>query len=319
MIISRRNLIIALTLVAMLTAISPQAANAQTSDSVYITETGHWIWGEFLKVYNSVSDPLLYFGYPITDEFTDPVTGLRVQYFERARLDQVETPEGLRVQVAPLGALLHIETGIKADIPNEGPTCQKFESGFSVCYAFLQFYEAYAGDTWFGEPISEVEVADGHYVQYFVNARMEWWPDRPAGERVALANLGRIYFDGYVGNPDLLKSSPPEGLSGQLLHPTANVFAVKGLIGSGEQQTIFVIAQDQFLRPVANAETGVTLYYPNGSKTFYRLPPTNEFGISQISFQVDGLLQVKDVVNVATEINLRGEYASGRTWFQIWW
>ncbi len=318
MINARRILTIATIIVLLLAALSPQAAKAQSSDSVYISETGHWIWGEFLKFYNSVSDPLLYFGYPITDEFTDPETGLRVQYFERARLDQVESPEGSIVQIAPLGALLHLEPGDKADIPNEGPTCKKFKSGFSVCYAFLQFYNAYEGETWFGDPISDVEVADGHYVQYFENARMEWWPDRPAGERVALSDLGRIYFDKQEANPELLKASPPEGLSGQLLHPSVSVFVLKGLIGCGEPQTIYVIARDQFMRPLPNAETGITLFYPDGSKTFYRLSPTNELGVSQINLQVEGL-QVKDLVNVVAEINVRGEAASGRTWFHIWW
>lgn len=306
-------LILALLIVAI-----PQTVKAQSSDSIYVSETGHTIWGDFLRTYNSVSDPLLYFGYPITDDFTDPQTNQHVQYFQRARFDLVDTSEGPKVQIAPLGKLLHQEGVELADIPNEGPTCRKFSTNFTVCYAFLQFYDAYDGTTWFGQPISEVEVADGHYVQYFENIRMEWWPDNPTGQRVVISDLGRIYFDKEVHNTELLKPSQSTSIAGKLINPLVNVFALKSLAGAGEPQTIYVIVQDQDLAPVANAQVGVTLYYPNGSKQFYRLAETNEFGISQFSFQVDQL-EIHTVVKAVAEINIRGESALGKTWFRIWW
>ena len=90
-------------MIGLVLLLSSSSVKAQDSDSVYVPETGHWIWGEFLRTYNSVPDPLLYFGYPITDDFTDPITKSRVQYFERARFDLLETPEGPKVQIAPLG------------------------------------------------------------------------------------------------------------------------------------------------------------------------------------------------------------------------
>jgi hypothetical protein len=40
---------------------------AQPPESVYFEATGHYVQGEFLKFYLSASDPLLMFGYPITD------------------------------------------------------------------------------------------------------------------------------------------------------------------------------------------------------------------------------------------------------------
>ncbi len=307
-----------LLVLALLAVCLPQAVNAQSSDSVYVEETGHWIWGEFLRTYNSVSDPLLYFGYPITDDFTDPVTNQRVQYFQRARFDLVDTADGTVVQIAPLGQLLHQAGGTLADIPNDGPTCRTFDSGYNVCYAFLQFYDAYNGTIWFGEPISEVEVSDGHYVQYFENIRLEWWPEKPSGQRVVLSDLGRIYFDRAVANPDLLKSNPPSSINGRLLNPVVSVFASNSLIGSGDQQTVFVIVQDEYLRPIGNSQVGITLFFPDGSKTFYRMNETNEFGISQIEFPVENLA-VRDVVNITAEISIRGESATGKSWFRIWW
>lgn len=305
-------------IIALLAGTFTQVVNAQASDSIYVSETGHWIWGDFLRTYNSVSDPLLYFGYPITDDFTDPVSNERVQYFQRARFDLVDTAEGTIVKIAPLGQLLHEEGAELADIPNDGPTCRTFDSGYPVCYAFLQFYDAYNGAVWFGNPISEVEVADGHFVQYFENVRMEWWPDRPTGQKVALSDLGRIYFDQFVANPELLQSSPPASINGNLLEPTVNMFALNSLVGVGEQQTIFVIVQDKYLRPVTGAQVGVTLYYPDGSKIFYRLSETNEFGISRFVFNVDNV-EIRTLVNVTAEISIRGESASGKTWFRVWW
>ncbi len=73
---------------AFLLALAPVSGSVQAENksSVYVPETGHWIWGEFLTEYNSVDDPLLYFGYPITDDFIDSVTGQHVQYFQKARL-----------------------------------------------------------------------------------------------------------------------------------------------------------------------------------------------------------------------------------------
>lgn len=295
-----------------------RGSNAQSSDSVYISETGHWIWGEFLRTYNSVSDPLLFFGYPITDDFADPITNQRVQYFQRARFDLVDTPEGPQIQIAPLGQLLHESGAPLADIPADGPTCRMFDSGYSVCFAFLQFYDSNNGEKRFGNPISAVEVIDGRYVQYFDNARMEWWPEHASGQRVVLTDLGRIYFDKVVANPELLKSSPPANIAGNLLKPQARVFALKSLIGVNEQQTIYVVAQDQYLRPIENAEVGVTLYFPDGTKEFYRLPESNEYGISQFSFTTTSL-PLQSVVNVEAEINIRGEFAIGKSWFRLWW
>lgn len=312
------RVLLILLLAAGLTFGAFRAASADTTDSVYVTETGHWIWGEFLRTYNSVSDPLLFFGYPITDDFTDPVTNQRVQYFQRARFDLVDTPEGAVIQIAPLGTLLHEQGAQLADIPNDGPTCRRFDNGYSVCYAFLQFYETYDGATHFGKPVSNLEVIDGRYIQYFEYARMEWWPERPAGQRVVLSDLGRIYFDKVVADPTLLKSSPPSNIAGNLLKPQARVFVRSALIGKGEQQQVYVIVQDQYLRPMAKSQVGVTLKYPDGSQEFYRLPETNEFGISQFTFTVPNF-DVRSVINIEAEVTLRGETAVGKSWFRIWW
>jgi len=63
---------------------------------------------------------------------------------------------------------------------------------------------------------------------------------------------------------------------------------------------------------------GVTLYLPDGTKEFYRLPESNEFGISQFSFTTPNL-PTQSVINVQAEISIRGEFATGKSWFRVWW
>lgn len=312
------RIILVIALLALVAFGISKAVNAQSSDSIYIPETGHWIWGDFLRMYNNTSDPLLVYGYPITDDFVDPVTNTRVQYFQRARFDLVDTPQGQKIQIAPLGTYLHVDGAPLADIAQDGPTCRAFQSGYSVCYAFLQFYDANLGNEFFGAPISKVELIDGRYMQYFENSRMEWWPDKPSGQRVVLTDVGRLYFDKVVGNPDLLKSDPPANSGGDLIKPITRVFVLHSLIGAGEGQTVYVIAQDQYLRPLDGAQVGVTLSFPDGKSEFYRLTETNEYGISQFTFNV-GNLPMRSLVNVEAEITLRGESSTGTSWFRLWW
>ena len=315
----RRVALIVFSLVLLIgfTAI-PGSVSAQGSDSVYVPETGHWIRGEFLKEYNSVSDPLLYFGYPITDDFLDTVTNQQEQYFQKARFDLVDTPNGPQVQLAHLGSLLHENNDQLANIAEDGPTCRRFSNGFSVCYAFLQFYDAYNGSAYFGLPISKLEVIDGRYVQYFEDARMEWWPERAAGERVVLTDLGRVYFDKIAANPDLLKPNLALNAQGKLANPVVRVFAQKALIGAGEQQTVDVVVQNQYLQAMTGAQVGLTITLPDGTSQFYRLPETNQYGFSQITLPVPSL-DAQSVVQLNAEVTIDGESAEGSGWYRIWW
>jgi hypothetical protein len=101
---------------------------------------GHIVQGEFLKFYRSASDPLLVFGYPITDEFVDPVTHVMTQYFQKARFDLISTTAGPIIELAPLGQSMHTGVAPTASIPTNGSACRFFQqTGKNVCFAFLQF------------------------------------------------------------------------------------------------------------------------------------------------------------------------------------
>jgi hypothetical protein len=315
----RRILFLAISLVLLLSMTTLSGSvSAQGSDSVYVPETGHWIRGEFLKEYNNVSDPLLYFGYPITDDFKDSVTGQQVQYFQKARFDLTDTSAGPQVKLAPLGSLLHDDSDPLAGIADDGPTCRRFSNGIAVCYAFLQFYDAYNGTAYFGLPVSKLEIIDGRYIQYFENARMEWWPERSAGERVVLTDLGRVYFDKVVANPELLKANLSANAPGKLANPVVRVFAQKALIGAGDQQTVDIVVQNQYLQPMQGAQVGLTVTLPDGTSQFYRLSETNEYGVSQVQLTVPNL-EAQSVVQLKADISINGEEAAGNGWFRVWW
>ncbi len=130
--------------------------------------------------------------------------------------------------------------------------------------------------------------------------------------------LGKIYFDKVVANPDLLKSSPPANITGQLLDPIVRVFPQRSLIGATEAQTVFVVVQDQYLRAMPKAQVGLTVTFPDGTTQFLRLTETNEYGVSQVAFDVPNLA-VQSVVKLKAEVSIRGEEATGTSWFRIWW
>jgi hypothetical protein len=92
--------------------------NGATSDGYteFFTETGHRLGGGFRAYWHahglnmgdegiSQRESLALFGFPISEEFTDPSTGFTVQYFERARFEyHPENPEPYTILLGRLTA-----------------------------------------------------------------------------------------------------------------------------------------------------------------------------------------------------------------------
>ena len=101
----------------------PVAATAAGPGCAYFAATGHTVCGGFLGYWQShgleFGDPgitaresLALFGYPLSEEFTDPATGLTVQYFERARFEwHPDNPPAYQVLLGRLGADIMHERG----------------------------------------------------------------------------------------------------------------------------------------------------------------------------------------------------------------
>jgi hypothetical protein len=115
-------------------------ASAQAATIQYFPETGHHVRGDFLRFYKSARDPLLVFGYPITEQLTSR-DGKIVQYFQRARFElRDQLPESQRVQLTPVGGVLY-QSGDQLRLSNTSG-CELFPTGYPVCLAFLDFYKA---------------------------------------------------------------------------------------------------------------------------------------------------------------------------------
>jgi hypothetical protein len=312
-----RSITILLIVGLLLPAVTP--ANAQKADSLYFPETGHWVSGDFLTFYQAGSDPQLLFGYPITDSFADPLSGESVQYFQKSRFElHPEADKPNRVQLSPLGSLLY-QAGNPVDMPIEKSACRYYaEQKHYVCYAFLGFFDNHGGVGQFGYPISEIEQHENLYVQYFERARLEWHPELPAGQRVTISELGRVYFDQSVGDLSLLQPNPGNATLKAMMQLQARAFVSRAIISPGAKQTLYVMAQDQYLRPVSRANVAVTVRFPKGGEERYRLPLTNNDGLSSMEINL-GEQPSNQIVILDVEVTQGGLQAWAGTWFRIWW
>lgn len=295
-------------------------AQAQETAARYFSETGHWVSGDFLTLYDAAADPVLVYGYPISEAFVDARSGLRVQYFQRARFElHPEAAEGQRARFTPVGSLLYTPGRNPALNISNPLACRAYnETGYPVCYAFLDFLEANGGVAQFGYPISGFETYSGRIVQYFERARFEWYPELGQGQKVRLADLGRTYFD-----------SIPEDAA--LLAPAANNFApqlrVQKLVThvfvgqaarrQSDDQQVYVVVQDQTLQPVAGASVELGVVWPDGTRDSVALiTDKNGLAAARFSFhdQPAGQLVILSADAAYQELTSRAS-ASFRIWY----
>src|SRR5215208_7028501 len=241
---------------------------AQSADVQFFPETGHSIKGEFLRFYQRVRDPKLVFGYPITEQVASK-DGKTVQYFQRARFElRTNLPENQRVQLTLLGQSIYAPSD-QLNLSNTAG-CDAFPSGYSVCFAFLDFYKANGSTAQFGNPISPFEFHESLIVQYFEKARFEWRADRPEGQRVVLTDLGRLYFDQLGEDQAQLKPvNPLDATINPTLSLKIRAFIAKPITRSSGQQTVYVIVQNQTGQAVSNATGKATIHWPDGRMEDY--------------------------------------------------
>lgn len=147
--------------------------------------TGHNVAPPFLGFYKGHGD-LTVFGYPRTEAMQED--GFTVQYFQRARFElHPENPKGSQVQLTLLGDQL---TTPRRPFPQGKPFTSTVDhaffpqTGHSLSFGFLHFFNSHGGLDSFGYPISEeLQEAnnDGsgrtYNVQYFQRARFEYHPE----------------------------------------------------------------------------------------------------------------------------------------------
>lgn len=289
------------------------SAQAQSSDVEYFAETGHYIKGDFLRYYRDASNPTVVFGYPITEQFTSK-DGKVVQYFQRARFEG----SGSSVIQTPIGSKTYSK-GRQLVIANP-LACRDFpETGYSVCFAFLEFFNQNGGVSRFGNPISPFEFHNNQIVQYFENARFEWRPSQPEGQRIGITDLGRIYFDQLGEDPGFLRPvSPGEGgLQPPVLNLKVRAFPAKAVTTSNDQQTIYILVQDQNLQPVAGASGIAIIRLPSGGTLQQNFEITNNgVGVLTFAFQDQPNGQLVKVDIRVSHNQLRGNTTTS---FRIWY
>jgi len=311
-----RHLIILLLLPILIVASWFPVRAQAAEDLQYFPETGHNLKGEFLHFFESASDPLLVFGYPITDEFASG-DGSKVQYFQRARLElHADLPDGQRVQMTALGEELYPSGGQQLDINNPS-ACDSFSTGFRVCFAFLDFFNANGGTAQFGNPISPFEFHENLIVQYFERARFEWRADRPEGQRVVLTDLGRIYFDQLAEDPAYLKPIQPlDATINAILAINARAFVSKAITRASGQQTVYIFVKSQTNQAVSKANGKATVHFSDGRTEDYFFT-TNASGLGSASFDFADQIQ-GELVPIDILVTYQGLSATTTVSFRIW-
>lgn len=298
-------------------------ATALVERSRYFPETGQWVSGEFLELYESVPDPEVVFGYPITEAFDAGLSvnpsGTLVQYFERARFElHPENPADLRVTRTLLGEYyFDRDEFLPASHYKPSPyACRDIpDDGLPVCYAFLQFFDQFGGVAQFGYPISELVIHQGRMVQYFQRARFEWHPENLPGMKVSLSNLGREYFYDLNENFDLIRPHSDDILA----HPLqlrVHAFVNRAVMPPNGLQEVFVIVQNQTLQPVHGAHVMLRLTLPSGKMHDFSMPLTNSNGISQVAFIVQD--EPAGLAHVVVEVRTVELHVTTETSFRIW-
>lgn len=293
------------------------SVRAQAEDSKYFSETGHNVRGEFYRFYSSNPNATFLYGYPLTEEFTSK-DGKTVQYFQRVRFEyRGDLPEGQRTQLTPLGQFTYVSTG-PLNVANSFACRLYTETGFSVCFAFLEFFDQYGGVGQFGYPISGFEYHENKIVQYFQKARLEWQPWKTEGQRVVVSDLGRMYFDKLGEDPGLLAPVKPIDNSPQVTTSLqVRAFAWKAVTLATDTQLFFVIVQDQNLQPVPNSGCTAVVHWPDGRTESTNITTnTNGVGIISLAFtnQPYGSLIYTDVTCA-----FNGLSATTNTSFRIWY
>jgi hypothetical protein len=330
-----RYLLVVLLLMAAGLRIIP--ALAQADERRYFPVTGHYVTGDFLAFYTRNPNAERLYGNPLTEAYTITLpngAGTQlVQYFERARFElNPGLQAAVRVTLTTLGLSLYQPdpTVTTLSMAPGFPACRTIvETGRQICYAFLDFFDAYGGVTQFGYPISEIEFRDGLMVQYFQRARFEWHPEYPSGERVRLTDLGRLYFTQQLEDASrLVPLPPPTVIPGNLtlnmlLSLRVRAFAAQPVAAPEDMQTIYVSVQSQALQPIAGVQVSVTVRLADGQALPYLLPLTDANGLTSLELPLTnhphGITEVLVTAiyqDIPSDLQLDGHT---RTSYRVWW
>ena len=324
---SRQILLISIVLVLGSLLVAPSFAqrSVPVCDTVrFFPETGHNVCDQFLSFFEKRGGAEI-LGYPITEQFEE--NGRLVQYFQRVRMEQhPELPPSYHVQLGLLGdhfaPVEHKERISPLNKPKSNdPSRRNFpETGHTVQFSFLEFFDENGGLDIFGYPVTEFYLENDRVVQYFQRALMEWEPNQ---SDIVLHNLGEMWVDEHPNLRSLKGSAPqlaPPGEGVRPLTATGDLRATASVrnayLGPAGEQTVWVFVTDQNGAPVQGAK--VTLVSPTlPGAVHLTLMPTDELGHTQVTFPLAELTAGKLVI-LEAQVSLQDAAAAARTYFRVW-
>jgi hypothetical protein len=265
---------------------------------------GKRVSGDFLTFYEAHGGAAV-FGQPLNDAYQD----------EDGRITQVLTNvqmvmEDGQVRLAPLGL------GAMADLPPEqtapverpddvGPAVRYVAStGHTIRYDFLDFYGEHGGEEVFGLPRTEfLLMPEGRLVQYFDNARFEWYSDAPDGQKVRLGPLGQALLEGGSGEQAQVESL------------TLTLWAAETAVAVGQTQTLNALVTDQNGNPISDAEAQITIQTSEGVAEL-EMPATDTHGMTSLEYEPTG--EAGQFVYYTVSIHWRDLSATSQDYFLVW-
>ena len=247
----------------------------QPQASVFFTETGHSLAGDFLKYYRANPKARELFGLPLTEAYADQFPDgsvYMVQYFERARFEfHPAAPAGQQVQLGILGpAMLNGQTfqGVQ---PVQSTVSQVYfpETGHTISNGFLNYWKTNGGLPVFGFPLSEEVGENGIAVQYFERAKFEYYAGlegTPYAVQLAPAGYYALRTAGLnVPMGTLVRVSPPVVAEGHTA--VVQVAASAGMTVTGQYEGRPLIFKEEPDRGVAWALLGAVPFQDVGTRT----------------------------------------------------
>lgn len=299
----------------------PDDGTCETSE--FFPQTRHNVCDQFLDFFESRGGARI-FGYPITEQFRE--NGRLVQYFQRVRMEYYpELSSDRQVRLGLLGdffAPADRKAPIpRSEVPRSNNTGRYFpETGHTVAFDFLEFFEKNGGPDVFGYPVTEFIDQNGRILQYFQHALMEWDPNP---REIVLHDLGRIWVDRYVdraaqGEPAFdLESQVESKVEIRVVEElTADASVLRAFSARSGDQTVWVYVADENGAPVAGAQVllvGSAL--PGG---VVPMLPTDEQGHTQVDFEFAGL-SPGNLVIIDAHVAFGGLTTQTRTFFFSWW
>lgn len=328
--IGRKGILVGLVVLVWLVAPVVASPNGQPAfpegESEYFQLTGHYVKGPFLDFFRKRGGSRI-FGYPQTEVFYDPRLGLWVQYFDNVRMEwHPQNPAPYKVQLGLLGEELGKRTPpIPPDRAPRGNPFQRYfpETGHTVSYAFLTFYNQNGGLDIFGYPISEPLVENGRIVQYFQRIRMEWHPERPRGDRVVVGALGLAYIQKFGVPEEYRKPQPLSARPAAAVAPSegtalrAYAFVRYPVTGREGYQTVYLYVTGAGRQPLKGVLATATVHFPSGP-VVYPMDATDSRGISGLTFYFSGLPSGRKIV-IEVTAQVGTQTVTVPTSFVVWY